>query len=134
MQNHTKRNVRTFFIFQEKILSIVITLKSFYELESTVDAELRQLKSCRSFTHDSEGRSLQLLLIQIIYMFTEEIVPYFLCPIYKDSRVSRRTGGNSPLLPKKRGKAAEEAETGRSLSSINNFSLVIENNLYFFKM
>lgn len=32
-----------FFIFQEIILSIVITLKSFYELESTVDAELRQL-------------------------------------------------------------------------------------------
>lgn len=44
----------------KNLYSIVVTLTSFYQLASTVEAELCQLKSFRSFMPDHEVPSIQI--------------------------------------------------------------------------
>ena len=71
---------------------MAVTLTSFYQFASTVEAELRQLKSFRSFMPDYEVPSLQVILIKMIYIFIKEI-SRIRCPIHKASGICQRTRG-----------------------------------------
>lgn len=91
-----------FFFFLQWGKKFVVTLNSFYRLASTVEAELRQLKSFRSFMPDYEVPSLQMILIKMIRIFAKEISRNFLRPIHKASGVCHRTGGYSSFNKKER--------------------------------